>query len=258
MFDIQGDWYKSGIYQIYNKITNKRYIGSSISMRRRWSQHLFALRHNQHHSKHLQAAWNKYGEDSFEFKCLELCEPENLLSLEHEYILYYKTTDRQFGYNTTEDVENAPFLTKEGRIKLSKALTGRKWTEEQRQKFINSRKGKKSKKCSDTKKRQLLEGVLKITRITDVSEDKQAEWKRHISEGRKRYFASNTVVKSPILIQSDDFTMCFPTVKKAAEYLEIDACTLRKYALKKGRRNKKIPYEISYISKEEYNQYKNV
>lgn len=68
-----------------------------------------------HHSKHLQNAWNKYGEKAFVFSCLEKCKPEDLLFLEKEYILKYNTTDRRFGYNTTADVENAPHLTKEDR-----------------------------------------------------------------------------------------------------------------------------------------------
>lgn len=152
MFDIQGE-YNSGIYQIYNKVTNKRYIGSSISIRRRFVQHIHALKNNIHHSKHLQNAWNKYGESAFEFKPLEYCEPELLLSLEHEYIKYYNTTDRNFGYNTIEDVESALKTTTEDWKKISNKNKGRKWTEQQRQRFIKSKTGKKLPKSSETKKR---------------------------------------------------------------------------------------------------------
>ena len=258
MFDIQGNGYRSGIYQIYNKITNKRYIGSSISIRRRWSQHLHALKHNIHHSKHLQNAWNKYGEDAFVFQCLEFCEPENLLSLEHDYITYYKTTNREYGYNTTEDVENALKMQDKDRIKISKALLGRKWTEEQRQKFIKSRTGKKQPKISETRKRQIKDGTVKLVKINEVSEEKQKIWKQHISESKKKYYENNpNHVYHPIKIESEDFVMYFPTVKKAAEYLNVCVDTIRNVA-KTGKCRKYIPYRVYYVSVDEYNQNKNV
>lgn len=50
----------SGVYQIYNPITNKRYIGSSINVERRLKEHLRNLKRNNHHNMYLQAAYNKY------------------------------------------------------------------------------------------------------------------------------------------------------------------------------------------------------
>lgn len=38
----------SGIYQIYNPINNKRYIGSSINVERRLKEHLRNLEKNRH------------------------------------------------------------------------------------------------------------------------------------------------------------------------------------------------------------------
>jgi hypothetical protein len=60
----------TGIYCIFNKITKKRYIGSASGkhgFRARWRNHKWRLRNGKHHSLYLQNAWNKYGEDSFEF-----------------------------------------------------------------------------------------------------------------------------------------------------------------------------------------------
>lgn len=50
----------SGIYQIYNPINNKRYIGSSINVERRLKEHLRNLEKNRHCNDHLQSAYNKY------------------------------------------------------------------------------------------------------------------------------------------------------------------------------------------------------
>lgn len=52
----------AGVYQIYNKETNKRYIGSSINIERRLKEHKRNLKANRHSNQHLQNAWNKYQE----------------------------------------------------------------------------------------------------------------------------------------------------------------------------------------------------
>lgn len=68
-----------GIYLIKNKVNNKIYVGStSTGFSRRWSQHKTYLRGNKHHSRHLQNAWNKYGEENFEFSVLEEISDEKL------------------------------------------------------------------------------------------------------------------------------------------------------------------------------------
>ncbi len=62
----------SGIYMIRNVINDKRYIGSAMNFRKRWSAHLSELGANEdHHNIHLQRAWNKYGEDAFEFLVID-------------------------------------------------------------------------------------------------------------------------------------------------------------------------------------------
>ena len=255
MFDIKD---KPGIYQIYNKSNNKRYIGSTLNVSRRWSQHLHLLRNGKHHSKHLQNAWNKYGEEAFVFECLEYCEPDSLLSLEHDYIVEYKATDREYGYNVTEDVEHVAVLSKEDREKISNAMTKRKWTEEQRQKFIASKTGKKSKKSSETKKRQFREGLVSIIRMSEVSKEKYDEWRKHMSEARKRYFENTPdPIRFPVMIQSESETMYFPSVKSAAKYLNVHRDTIWT-RIKRGTPSKKVPYVVSRISVEFYKSIKNV
>ena len=61
----------SGIYKIVNKVNGKYYIGSSANIygipHGRWYQHKMHLRGNWHYNNHLQSAWKKYGESSFDF-----------------------------------------------------------------------------------------------------------------------------------------------------------------------------------------------
>lgn len=88
-----------GIYQILCKANNKIYIGSSINVAVRWTAHIVALRGRRHNNKHLQHAWNRYGEDSFEFSILEEVKRENLLCRENEIIFETRAFDRDIGFN---------------------------------------------------------------------------------------------------------------------------------------------------------------
>jgi group I intron endonuclease len=78
---------KTGVYVIANQVNGKLYVGSSAqSFAVRFRQHRSQLRRGIHHSRHLQAAWNKYGEDAFEF--LVVCEtsPEQAVAMEQVYM----------------------------------------------------------------------------------------------------------------------------------------------------------------------------
>ena len=76
----------SGIYQIRNLLNGKRYVGSAVCFRVRWNGHRMRLRRGDHHSRHLQASWNKYGEDSFSFEVIETCAPELLIEREQHHL----------------------------------------------------------------------------------------------------------------------------------------------------------------------------
>lgn len=59
------------IYAITHVASGKKYIGSSVTILHRWSDHRSDLRRNRHHCAHLQNAWNKYGEAAFAFSILK-------------------------------------------------------------------------------------------------------------------------------------------------------------------------------------------
>ena len=73
----------SGIYQITNQTNGKRYIGSSVNIKRRWRDHLAHLRRNIHHNPYLQRAFDKQGQDTFTFRILEdIDDPSQLIPRE--------------------------------------------------------------------------------------------------------------------------------------------------------------------------------
>ena len=91
-----------GIYKIQNKVTDKVYIGKSVNIEKRWIQHRCHLNNNVHANDYLQKAWNKYGENGFNFSVLCECEESVLDEKEIYYINLYKATDRSYGYNLRE------------------------------------------------------------------------------------------------------------------------------------------------------------
>ena len=74
---------KAGVYKIECSGNGKFYIGSSrVSLSERMLNHKIRLRKGTHDNKKMQAAWNKYGEDSFLFSEVETCSPEDAYARE--------------------------------------------------------------------------------------------------------------------------------------------------------------------------------
>ena len=78
---------KNVIYKIRNVVNGKFYVGSTVDSRVRFQTHRRNLKKGKHQSPHMQAAWNKYGEDCFKFEVIEIVEcSENLLIAEQKWL----------------------------------------------------------------------------------------------------------------------------------------------------------------------------
>ncbi len=89
----------SGIYQIRCIPTGKIYVGSAVNLRVRWRDHCRKLHLGEHINLHLQNAWNKYGEENFEFSVLEFVEEPDLLKAEQSWIDGTNCVDKNIGFN---------------------------------------------------------------------------------------------------------------------------------------------------------------
>ncbi len=160
----------TGVYCIRNLVNKKVYVGSSAkSLRRRRNTHFSKLDQNVHANKHLQASWNEYGKNSFEFIILEYCFPESCIKNEQFWIDKLESTNNELGYNLRIVAEsNLGFkYSEESRLKrlgtklsekhkqnISNAMKGREFSPEH---CANITKAKTGKKASEETRKKLSE-----------------------------------------------------------------------------------------------------
>ncbi len=116
----------SGIYMIRNKVNDKKYIGLSRDCLGRISRHKTNLRHGRHSNCHLQAAWNKYGESSFEFSVIEKCDISSLPEREMYWIDHYDSFTSGYNRSGGGDGTTGVVLSEERNMLISKSLSGKK------------------------------------------------------------------------------------------------------------------------------------
>lgn len=137
-----------GIYEIRNKIDNKRYIGKSKNINKRFASHKYYMKKTEFKKKminrYLHYAAQKYGIENFEFNILENCEDyseDQVKDIELFYMDLYQTCNRKFGYNLRRDSSSKHFVSDETRRLQSISQTGEKngnygnyWSDEQKEK----------------------------------------------------------------------------------------------------------------------------
>lgn len=117
---------KSGVYCIAHAMSGKVYVGSAKDLRIRWRQHHAALQAGRHVNRHLQAAWHKYGAETFSFAVLAEVPPARLLVEEQRYIDMLQAADPRAGYNVHKLARNALGVKRslETKARISRAKTG--------------------------------------------------------------------------------------------------------------------------------------
>ncbi|MBU1173138.1 MAG: GIY-YIG nuclease family protein [Proteobacteria bacterium] len=173
---------KSGIYIIRNLKNYKVYVGSATNIKGRWSNHICSLQKGRHDNSHLQRAWNKYGEEAFEFKVLIYCDIDDLIWYEQRAMdIYRDTKGWEMMYNMLPTAGSSLGYrhTPELKAFMVALNTGRKHTPEERKKQSERQKGRKISPETRAKRSVLLKG-RKFTpeHRAKLSEAQRLRWKR--------------------------------------------------------------------------------
>jgi group I intron endonuclease len=136
----------------------------------RWQQHKSELRNNRHKNRHLQAAWNKYGEKVFKFQRLEYCSVERLNEREQHFLDIYIA--KGVCYNIAPEVGTTRGLhhSEEAKQKLREFNTGRHHTIETRQRMRIAKVGTKQSKES-IEKREITQARKRQERVDQLQSE---------------------------------------------------------------------------------------
>lgn len=174
-----------GIYMIKNIVNGKIYIGQAVDIERRWKKHRSGLRGNDHDNKHLQNAWNKYGQENFEFTVICECDESQLNMMEIDYIAKLKTYDRDFGYNKTYGGDSGR-PTEETKRKTSESLKGRTLSEEHKKNISEAHKGKS---FSEEHKKKMSESLKGRTHTEETKKKLSESLKGRTSPNKGKSFS---------------------------------------------------------------------
>jgi group I intron endonuclease len=98
------------IYKITNIINNKLYIGQTTRpLSKRISEYKKSLLYNENfYNEYLQNSFKKYGFENFKFEVIDTASSiQELNAKEIQYISYYKSNDKEIGYNIESGGKNA-------------------------------------------------------------------------------------------------------------------------------------------------------
>lgn len=111
---------KSGIYVI--KGPGKVYVGQSQNIGSRRNRHFGELRRGVHSNKHMQAAWNLYGEQAFSFETLEDCAVGTLDERELFWITELRAVEAGYNKRVTPVSNRGIKFSEEIRAKVGAAI----------------------------------------------------------------------------------------------------------------------------------------
>ncbi len=175
-----------GVYRILHRESGKVYIGSSTNLKVRLADHKNKLRQNRHVNSYLQNAYNKYGEDAFDFQVILICDPVNNIMYEQKFMDFYKCYEEDFGYNINPTAGSplgrvvtdatklklsqklkGRVISQEARDKASITLTGRVFTEEHKRKIGDKSRGRKHTNESKIKLSEINTGKKLSQEVKD-------------------------------------------------------------------------------------------
>ena len=164
------------IYKIENQINHKVYIGQTIDYKSRIRYHKKFLRLNKHSNPFLQADYNKFGSNNFNYSILEITNKSLALIKEMDWINYYGGTNNDNTYNVRgngKGNDNIEYGRRKIQFKTFDNFRNHKHTEESKNKISNSLK------------KSYLNGKHKISTQGRFGKDNSFYGKHHSNETKK-------------------------------------------------------------------------
>lgn len=209
-----------GVYLIKNNINHKFYVGSTYtSFEKRWHDHNRKLKRNKHINKHLQSAWNLYGETNFEFIILEITSPENAVIREQyhmdtlipEYNLT-STANSVRGYRHTDESKQKMRIAKIGKVTWN---IGRKIKDSSKQLM---RERKLGRKLSQEHKNNISKAIKNADLTNTIIATKKRQNKKVYCVELDITFESMLAAADYLKLNYDHMTFCIKNNKKVKNY----------------------------------------
>ncbi len=170
------------IYQLLNTFNGKKYIGCTSNYTKRKARHRCRLNAGVHVNRHLQSAWNKYGQEVFEFSVVQILDNrEAMFELEADLIdhlseRFYNLHEGGCGGSSWDkSSKNASLII----AKISAAHKGKPKSAEHKAKLSKA----KSKPCSvlgveypSKKEAVKITGINDVTMWTRLKSDKYPDY----------------------------------------------------------------------------------
>lgn len=168
------------LYRIVNMFNGKCYVGSTINLKDRFSNHRRELKGGIHFNRNLQNSFNKHGSAAFVYEILGECQEDQRDFQEAFYIQKFNACHPDFGYNALKiDLENGTkILSQDVKDRIAKKKMGVPRSLETRQKIGLAHKGQK--RTAETCRR-----ISEATLGRGCSEESR-EKNRESNTGRKR------------------------------------------------------------------------
>ena len=235
------------IYKITNKINRKVYIGQTKkTIEERFQEHLKKAK--IHTNRYLYDAMNKYGYNNFQVSKIEECDNAKLDEREIYWIAFYKSNNKQYGYNMTAgggggDTWINNLHKKETSKKLSLAQKGKKHNMSQtwRDNIIKSNQEKKTILINkndlekDIKNFMSIEDICKkynISRKTFYNKCKEFFNKTPTEIRGDKLKHSNSLKIELDIQQIEKYIQQNKTLKEMAKLLNVSQETVRRAIVK--------------------------
>ena len=226
-----------GIYKIINAVNNKFYVGSAVNFEKRKARHLWRLRRGDHINKHLQAAFNKYGESAFIFVLVEHVPTDaDILAAENKWLKTH--VGHSYCYNKAADA-TAPGT---GTFGEKNPMWGKTFahTDAAKQAIGKAGKGRVQSEETKAKRRATMQGH-EVSSTTRMKISAALTGEGNFWYGKTRPDHGTKVSKAVLVDDGEGRTQVYPSIQALRQDMGVTPTTVNR-ALKSGTPLLRGPY----------------